>query len=77
MIDAVGGGTKLLMNNRRWGLVLNHSRAMLLLLASRSLHGWHMSSNPRAFLARLVVPFSSTPRRYGVYDECRTLVVVL
>jgi hypothetical protein len=28
VIDAVGGGTKLLMNNMRWELVLNHSRAM-------------------------------------------------
>jgi hypothetical protein len=29
VIDAVGGGTKLILKNRRWGLVLNHYRAML------------------------------------------------
>jgi hypothetical protein len=34
VIDLVGDGTKLLLNNMRWDLVLNHSRAML--LASRS-----------------------------------------
>jgi hypothetical protein len=28
-------------------------------IISLSLHGWHLSSNLRAFLARLVVPFSS------------------
>jgi hypothetical protein len=28
VIDVVGGGTKLLLNNRRWEVVLNHSRAM-------------------------------------------------
>jgi hypothetical protein len=82
VVDVVGGGTKLLMNNMRWELVLNHSRAMV--LASRSaLSGLHLGSNLRAYLARLIVPFSSseldvratahfqrcgqTPRRYGVY----------
>jgi hypothetical protein len=56
---------------------------------SLSLHGWHLSSNLRTFLARLVVPFSSseldvrttahiqrcgqTPRRYGVYSRCCSL----
>jgi hypothetical protein len=33
VIGAVGGGTELLLNNMRWEIVLNHSRAML--LASR------------------------------------------
>jgi hypothetical protein len=37
VIDVVGDGTKLLMNNRRWELVLDHPRAML--LASRSTAG--------------------------------------
>jgi hypothetical protein len=52
-------------------------------------HGWHLSSGLRAFLARLIVPFSSseldvratahiqrcgqTPRRYGMYLRCRSL----
>jgi hypothetical protein len=30
VIGVVGGSTGLLMNNMRWELVLNHSRAMLL-----------------------------------------------
>jgi hypothetical protein len=38
VIDIVGGGAKLLMNNMRWELVLNHSRAMLLI--SPSLHDY-------------------------------------
>jgi hypothetical protein len=82
VIDVVGNGTQLLLNNRRWELVLNHSRAQGHVI-SPSLHGWHLSSNLRTFLARLIVPFSSseldlratahiqrcgqTPRRYGVY----------
>jgi hypothetical protein len=37
VIDVVGGGTKLLMNNMRWELVLDHPRAML--IASRSTAG--------------------------------------
>jgi hypothetical protein len=37
VIDVVGDGTKLLLNNRRWELVLNHPSAML--LASRSTAG--------------------------------------
>jgi hypothetical protein len=37
VIDVVGDGTKLLLNNRRWELVLDHPRAML--LASRSTAG--------------------------------------
>ena len=38
VIDVVvGDGMELLLNNRRWELVLNHSRAML--LASRSTAG--------------------------------------
>jgi hypothetical protein len=37
VIDAVGGGTELPLNNARWELVLNHPRAML--LASRSTAG--------------------------------------
>jgi hypothetical protein len=56
---------------------------------SLSLHGWHLSSNLRTFLARLIVPFSSsgldvratahiqrcgqTPRKYGVYLRCCSL----
>jgi hypothetical protein len=90
VMDVVGGGTKLLLNNRRWELVLNHSRAMLSCY-SLSLHGWHLSSNPPpcTFLARPIVPFSSseldvratahiqrcgqTPRRYGVYLRCCSL----
>jgi hypothetical protein len=88
VIDVVGGGAKLLMNNMRWELVLNHSRAMLHVI-SLSLHGWHLSSNLRTFLARLIVPFSSseldlratahiqrcdqTSRRYGVYSRCCSL----
>jgi hypothetical protein len=88
VIDAVGGGTKLLLNNsRRWELVLNYSRAML--LASPSLHGWHLSRNLRTSLARLIALFSSseldvraaahiqrcsqTPRRHGVYLRCCSL----
>jgi hypothetical protein len=78
---------ELLINNMRWELVLSHSRAMFLI--SLSLHGWHLSSNLRSFLARLVVPFSSsgldlgatahiqrcgqTQRRYGVYPSCCSL----
>jgi hypothetical protein len=54
-----------------------------------SLHGWHLSSNLHTFLARLIVPVSSseldvratahiqrcgqTPRRYGVYSRCCSL----
>jgi hypothetical protein len=30
VIDVVGDGAELLLNNRRWGLVLNYSRGMLL-----------------------------------------------
>jgi hypothetical protein len=76
---------ELLVNNRRWELVLNHCRAMLLApwppLAPR-LASELQRCNPRAFLARLVVPFSSSeldlraaahiqrsgrsPRKYGV-----------
>jgi hypothetical protein len=37
VIDVVGDGMELILNNRRWELVLNHSRAML--LASRSTVG--------------------------------------
>jgi hypothetical protein len=37
VIDVVGGGTKLLMDNMRWELVLGHPRAML--LAPRSTAG--------------------------------------
>jgi hypothetical protein len=56
---------------------------------SLSLHGWHLSSKLRAFLARLIVPFSSseldvrataciqrcgqTQRGYGVYLRCCSL----
>jgi hypothetical protein len=56
---------------------------------SLSLHGWHLSRSLRTFLARLIVPFSSseldlratahiqrcgqTPRRYGVYLRCCAL----
>jgi hypothetical protein len=52
-------------------------------------HGWHLSRNLRAFLARLIVLFSSSeldvraadhiqrcgrsPRRYGVYLRCFSL----
>jgi hypothetical protein len=81
-IDVVGDGTKLLLNNRRWELVLNHSRAMHVI--SLSSHGWHLSRNLRTFLPRLIVLFSSseldvraptahiqrcgqTPRRYRMY----------
>jgi hypothetical protein len=39
LIDVVGGGTKLLLNNMRWELVLDHSRAMLLAPRSRSTAG--------------------------------------
>jgi hypothetical protein len=76
------------MNNRRWELVFNHPRAMLLVI-SPSLHGWHLSSNLRTFLARLIVPFSSSeldvratahiqrrgqsPRGYGIYLRCYSL----
>jgi hypothetical protein len=61
-------------------------------ISSPSLHGWHLSSNPRAFLARLTVPFSSselelratahiqrcgqTPRGYGVYLRCCSLPIM-
>jgi hypothetical protein len=54
-----------------------------------SLHGWRLSRSLRTFLARLIVPFSSselgvhaaahiqrcgqTPRRYGVYLRCCSL----
>ena len=57
---------------------------------SLSPHGSHLGSNLRAFIARLIVPFSSseldvraaahiqrcgqTPRRYGVYSRCRSLL---
>jgi hypothetical protein len=45
VIDVVGGGTKLLLNNRRWERVLNHPRAML--LASRSTAGiWAVTPVP-------------------------------
>jgi hypothetical protein len=30
VVDAVGDGTELLLNNMRWELVLNHPRAVLL-----------------------------------------------
>jgi hypothetical protein len=39
VIDVVGDGTELLLNNRRWELVLDHPRAMLLCIASRSTAG--------------------------------------
>jgi hypothetical protein len=58
-------------------------------VSSLSLHGWHLRSNLRTFLARLIVPFSSselavratahiqrcgqTPRGYGVYLRCYSL----
>jgi hypothetical protein len=86
-VDVVGDGTKLLWNNRRWELVLNHSREGHVI--GLSLHGWHLSRNLRTFLARLVVLFSSskldvrdtahiqrcgqTPRGHGVYLRCCSL----
>jgi hypothetical protein len=75
---------ELLVDKRRWELVLNHSRAML--LASRSTAGIWLGRSLRASLARLIVPFSSSeldlratahiqrcgrsPRGYGVYLRC-------
>jgi hypothetical protein len=93
VIDVGGGGTKLLMNNMRWELgslqlALNHSRAMLLASLAPRLASEH--SNLRTFLARLIVPYSSsefdlratahiqrcgqTPRGYGVYSRCYSLL---
>ena len=59
------------------------------LVISLSLHGWHLSRSLRTFLARLIVPFSSSefdlratahiqrcgrsPRRHGVYLRCCSL----
>jgi hypothetical protein len=60
VIDVVGDGTGHLMNNRRWELVLNHSRIPGPCYWPLSLHGWHLSSGLRTFLARLIAPFSSS-----------------
>jgi hypothetical protein len=65
---------------------LNHFQGHVIKL---SLHGQHLSNNLRTFLARLIVPFSSseldvrdtahiqrcgqTPRRYGVSSRCCSL----
>jgi hypothetical protein len=46
------------MNNMRWELVLNHSSQGHVI--KPSLHGWHLSSSLHTFLARLIVPFSSS-----------------
>jgi hypothetical protein len=49
---------ELLANNRRWELLLNHCRAMLYVI-STSLHGWHLSRNPRAL------------QQFGAWSSCR------
>jgi hypothetical protein len=58
---------ELLVNSRRWELVLNHcaqGHVSAIAAASRSLHGLHLSRNLRTFLARLIVPaWSSAVRR--------------
>jgi hypothetical protein len=60
VIDVVGASTQLLLNNnRRWELVLNHPRSMLLASRSTVGIGSHLSSNLRTFLARLVACPSS------------------
>jgi hypothetical protein len=92
VIDVVGDGTKLLLNNRRWELVLNHSRARQGHVISLLLRGWHLSRGLRTFLARLIVLLSSseldvratahikrcgqTPRRYRAYLATKMLFTV-
>jgi hypothetical protein len=76
------------MNNRQqaFGACVESFQAHII---SLSLHGWHLGLSLRAFLARLIVPFSSleldlraavhiqrrgqSPRRHGVYLRCCSL----
>jgi hypothetical protein len=58
VIDVVGDGTKLLLNNRRsLGDCVESFQGHVI---SLSPHGWHLNRNLRTFLARLTVPFSSS-----------------
>jgi hypothetical protein len=88
VMDVVGGGTELLLNNMRWALGA-YVESFQGHVIGLSLHGWHLSRNLRTFLARLIVPSSSSeldlratahikrcgrsPRRYGVHLRCCSL----
>jgi hypothetical protein len=62
VIDVVGDGTELLLNNRRWELVLNHSRAMCQLLASaRSTAGICGAATPVPFYSSTDWPSAWPP----------------
>jgi hypothetical protein len=50
---------ELLVNNRRWELACVESLQGQHVI-SPSARGWHLSSDLCAFLARLIVPFSSS-----------------
>jgi hypothetical protein len=88
VIDVVGGWYGAAIEQQALGTCVESFQGHVLAPRS-SLHGWHLSSNLRTFLARLIVPFSSsgldiratahiqrcgqTPRRYGVYLRCCSL----
>jgi hypothetical protein len=88
VIDAVGGGTmvRAASEQQALGACVESLQGHVI---SPSLHGWHLSSNLRTSLARLIAPFSSSgldlratdhiqrcgqsPRGHGVYVRCCSL----
>jgi hypothetical protein len=86
VIDVVGGWYEASNEQHALGACVGSSQGHVIKL---SLHGWHLSSNLHTFVARLIVPFSSSeldlrdtahiqrcgqiPRRYGVYSRCCSL----
>ena len=57
MIDVVGGWYEASNEQHALGACIESSQGHVI---SLSLHGWYLSSSPRTFLARLIVPFSSS-----------------
>jgi hypothetical protein len=86
VIDVVGGWYEAAIEQQVLGACVESSQGHII---SLSPHGSHLSSNLRTFIARLIVPFSSseldvraaahfqrcgqTPRRYGVHSRCCSL----
>jgi hypothetical protein len=55
-----------LVNNRRWELVLGHCRAMIALATAG---GWHLSRHLRAFL--LSSSTNCALQQFGAWSSCR------
>ena len=86
MIDVVGDWYEASIEQQVLGACIESFQGHVI---SLSPHGSHLSSSLRTFIARLIVPFSSseldvratahiqrcgqTPRRYGVYSRCCSL----